>query len=174
MAKDKGTKPTKETKPAKGDDEFAKPSEAPATGGDGWKFEAGDNLGKLFLIMPLREDEIDDKFSKQPGAVKGIIIADIVELNEKQPAKSELHEDAYVFGGWVKGSLRGYIGERKVLGRLGQGPLDRGNTPWILEDADDDDVAIAKAYLAEADPFKAGSGDKVKPGKADKVKSKGK
>lgn len=166
------SKAGKGAKPAKADG-FAKPSEAPATGGDGWKFETEDNLGKLFLITPLREKEIEDKFSKKPGAVKVIIEADIVEINEKKPAKSEVHEEVWVFGGYTKGALRGYIGERQVLGRLSQGEEDRGNIPWTLDDADDDDIEIALAYKATVDPFKTGSADKVAKSK-DKGGKKGK
>lgn len=175
MAKDKGAKASKSksTKPAKSssDDAFAKPSEAPA-GGDGWKFATDENLGKLFLITPLRVDRAEDTFSKEPGATKEVIVCDIVELNEKKPAKSEEHLEAWVFGGYLRGSLRGYVGERKVLGRLAQGKPDRGNIPWILEDADSDDVEIAKEYLASVDPFATKGG---KGAKADEpAKGKGK
>lgn len=161
--------------------DFAKPSEAPATGGDSWQLTTEDNLGDLFLITPLREIEVDDKFSKQPGAVKQVIVCDIVHINEKKPAKSELHEDVYIFAGWIKGSLRGYIGERQVLGRLAQGKEDRGNLPWILEDADDDDIKIALEYKGTVDPFaqkgakdKGAKGEKAGKDKGAKSKSKSK
>ena len=152
----KGDKPAKVKgdKPAKVSDDFAAPSDAPNTGGDGWKFETDDNLGDLYLITPLRTEYMDDAFSPTPGATKEVIVCDIVALNEKKPAKSELHADAWVFGGWTKGSLRGYIGERMVLARLGQGPAGKGGQiPWILEDCDNDDKVVAKAYLASVDPF---------------------
>lgn len=158
MAKDKDKN---KSKAAATESDFAKPSDAPATGGDGWKFESEDHLGDLFLITPLREHEIEDTYSKVPGATKTVIVADIVHINEKKPGKSEVHDEAWVFGGWTKGSLRGYIGERKVLGRLGQGKPDRGNTPWILEDADNDDIETAKAYLATVDPFAQKGADKA-------------
>lgn len=153
MAKDEGKKDkSKADKPAKYDDGFANPSEAPnAGGGDGWKFESDDNVGSLFLVMPLREESTPDAYHE--GQSKTVIVCDIVKLNENKPKKSKLHADSWVFGGWTKGSLRGYIGERRVLGRLAQGPKDRGNKPWILEDADSDDIDVAKAYLASVDPF---------------------
>lgn len=157
-AKGKGKvdeKPAK-SKKAKGNDDFAKPSDAPATG-DSWKFEDDDNVGDLFLITPLREQT----FKSDEYGDSQIVVADIVVINEKKPAKSELHEEVYIFGGWVKGALRGYIGERKVLGRLGK---DASKTKskakdafaWVLEDADDDDIEIAKAYLETVDPFVQG------------------
>lgn len=173
MAKDKGKKIT-------GGDDFAKPSEAPS-GGGGWSLTDDANRGALLLITPLRSERIDDKFSKEAGATKEIIVADVVVLNEKKPAKSEEHENVYVFSGYVKGALRGYIGERRVLGRLvntedTSKKKDRGNYYWELEDADADDVEVARAYLASLDPFaqKGAKGksddDDEKPSK----KSKGK
>lgn len=150
MAKDKGKKAEK----SKGGDEFAKPSEAPATGGDGFKAESEDNVGKLFIITPLRTDSVktDDYGDAE------VIVADVVVVNEKKPEKSEEHESVFFFGGWTKGALRGYIGERKVLARLGQDASKtkskaKGAFAWVLEDADDDDLALARTYLDSVDPF---------------------
>ena len=185
MAKDKSKSK------GNGGDEFAKPSEAPS-GGDGWSLTDDANRGALLLITPLRAERIEDKFSKEPGATKEIIVADVVVLNEKKPAKSEEHENVYVFSGYVKGALRGYIGERRVLGRLvntedTSKKKDRGKYYWELEDADADDVEVARAYLASLDPFaqkgaKGKSDDddekpskkkgKAEPEKAGKKKSK--
>lgn len=171
--KSKGKSEEKSSKKSKaGDDGFAKPSEAPASG-DGWKFTDDDHLGDLFLITPLRVDEIEDSF--HPGEKKEIIVCDIVHLNEKKPEKSELHEGAWVFQGYLKGSLRGYIGQgKRVLGRLGKGDKkDRGNYPWILEDADGDDFKIAKAYVAFInDPLNAGKSSKSDDAKGGKKKAK--
>ena len=163
MAKDKSKGKSK----GNGGDDFAKPSEAPS-GGDGWSLTDDDNRVALLLITPLRSERIDDKFSKEPGATKEIIVADVVVLNEKKPEKSEEHENVYVFSGYVKGALRGYIGERRVLGRLvntedTSKKKDRGNYYWELEDADADDVEVARAYLASLDPF----AQKGAKGKAD-------
>ena len=152
MAKDK-------TKKSSAADGFAKPSEAPA-GGDGWKFADDDNLGKLYLITPLRIEHGEDKY--HPGEMKERIVADVVEINEKKPEKSEEHSDVWVFQGYLKGALRGYIGERRVLGRLGKGAPDRGNEPWILEDASKKDEAIAVAYLESVDPFATKGAGKAK------------
>lgn len=176
MAKDKGTKTDKSTKAdkgkgaSKGGDDFAKPSDAPATGGDGWKFETDDNVGSLFLLTPLRSQDVVGFENKEVE----VVVCDIVELNEKKPGKSELHENSFVFGGWAKGALRGYIGERKVLARLGR-DKDKGkgsNAAWVLEDADADDIEVAKAYLAGVDPFEQSSDDKAKS--KDKKGKKGK
>lgn len=153
MAKDKSKKKDKAAKGGSSDELFAAPSQAKGGGEDSWNFEDDVNIGKLFLITPYREDEHDDKFNA--GQKKKHIVADIVELDEKKPAKSELHSDAWVFGGWTRGSLRSFIGERKVLGRLQRDPSKaRGNNiPWVLVDATSDDIEVAKAYLASIDPF---------------------
>lgn len=158
MAKDKSKSK------GNGADEFAKPSEAPS-GGDGWNLTDDDNRGALLLITPLRTEKVATKFSDEP---KEVIVADVVVLNEKKPEKSEEHENVYVFSGYVKGALRGYIGERRVLGRLQNTEdtskkKDRGNYYWELEDADADDVEVARAYLASLDPF----AQKGAKGKAD-------
>lgn len=166
MAKDKGKK-------IDAADGFAKPSEAPA-GGEGWALANDDNLGKLFLITPLRAEMIDDKY--HPGERKEIIVADVVEINEKKAEKSEEHSDVWIFQGYLKGALRGYIGERRVLGRLGKGAIDRGNEPWILEDASKKDEAAAVAYLETLDPLSLTKARKAaadeKPAKKSKAEPK--
>lgn len=142
MAKDKSTK-------SAASDEFAKPSEATG-GGDGWTFADDDNDGELFLITPLRKQMVNTEYGE-----KEVIVADIVHLNEKKPGKSEEHEEVFVFGAWLQGSLRSYIGDQRVLGRLDKAKdktSGRGYV-WKLEDADDDDIAVARAYLASIDPF---------------------
>jgi hypothetical protein len=171
MAKDKGIKGKGDAKVAKkgkggGGDDFARPSDAPASGGDGWRFESDDNVGELFLITPLRVDSVT---TEKYGDAE-VIVCDVVHLNEKKPEKSEEHEEVFVFGGWTKGSLRGYVGDRKVLARLGQDAAkSKSKTPaWVLEDADADDIEVAKAYLAAADPFAQKGGKAAKSGKSKK------
>lgn len=180
MAKDKSKKSTAAS------DDFAKPSDAPA-GGDGWKITDDANRGKLMIITPLREKDVEDTFSKEPGATKSVIVADVVVVNEKKPEKSEEHTDVYIFSGYLKGALRGYIGERRVLGRLTNTEdtskkQDRGNYYWELSDATEKELAIAKAYLASLDPFaakspktdepKAKKGKKAEPEPEPKAKKK--
>lgn len=170
MAKDKGKKKDL----AEG---FAKPSDAKG-GGEGWRFESEDNLGKLFLITPLR---VQDAVGFE-GKEAEVIVADIVLIDEKKPERSEEHDEVFVWGGWTKGALRGYIGEARVLGRLQQDKSKgRGkNAAWVLEDATKKDAEIATAYMTAAnDPFK-GKGSKKgekpaaesKPAKAEKPAKK--
>ena len=83
MAKDKG-KADRATESSKGgDDDFAKPSEATG-GGDGWSM-TDEAEGRLLLIIPLRAESVE---TKDYGA-KPVIVANVVVLNEKKPAKSE-------------------------------------------------------------------------------------
>lgn len=152
MAKDKTKK--------SGDDDFGRPSDAPATG-DSWRAEHVDNVGRLMLITPLREED----FKSEDYGDSRVVVADVVVLNEKKPEKSETHEEVFFFGGWTKGALRGYIGERRVLARLERDQSkskSKSNPAWVLEDGDADDVKVAKAYLASVDPFEQ-KGGKSKP-----------
>lgn len=170
MAKDKGKKSKsdeKAPKKSKGDGEFAKPSDAPA-GGDSWRLEVEDHLGDLFLITPLREQTVKGF----EDADTQVIVASIVHLNEKKPEKSEEHEEVWVWGRWVQGSLRGYIGTDRVLGRLAKdkSKAKGNNAAWVLEDADDDDIETAREYLKfVTNPLNSKSkGDKKSKGDDDK------
>lgn len=156
MAKDKAEKTGKKSKADKGSkgdapklrDGFAKPSEAPS-GGDGWNLTE-EAEGRLIIFTPLREIEVDTSdYGRKP-----VIVADVVVLNEKKPEKSEPHAEVYVWGGYLRGALRSSIGQARVLGRLVRGTKkERGNYPWLLEDATDDETELARKYLASVDPF---------------------
>lgn len=162
MAKDKSKKSN--------DDDFAKPSEAPA-GGDGWKLADDDNDGELFLITPLRKESV----TTAEYGEKEVIVADVVHINTKKPAKSEEHEEVFVFGAWLQGAIRHAIGERRVLGRLDKASDKKSGRGyvWKLEDADDDDIAAAREYLASLDPF-AKKASKAEPAKKSKAEPEAK
>lgn len=166
MAKDKSKKSAKSV----GDDDFAKPSEAPA-GGDGWKFADDANDGKLFLITPLRKETVN---TSEYGE-KEVIVADVVKIHEKKPEKSEEHEEVFIFGAWLQGAVRAFIGERRVLGRLDKAADKKSGRGyvWKLEDADADDIELARAYLASLDPFAKKGAEKAKT-KAEPEPKKGK
>lgn len=155
VAKDKSKTKDKADKPGKGGGKlaggFANPSEAPAGSSDGWKAEHVDNIGKLFLITPLREEELETDYGRKPA-----VFADVVVVNVKNPAKSEAYENVAFWGGWTRGSLRGFIGERRVLAVLEQGePRKKSESaPWILADANAKQVEAATAYLDSLDPLR--------------------
>lgn len=174
MAKDKGKKDKggKPEKSKKGGDseEYGKPSEAPS-GGD-WKLADDDNLGRLLLFTPLREETVkgfEDEDTR-------IIVADVVVINEKKPAKSEEHTEVWVFQKWVQGALRGFIGEKRVLGRLGKDKAKgKGkNAAWVLEDASKADIELAREYRASVDPFDQKTGKKKAKPEKDEKPAKGK
>lgn len=144
MAKDKGKKKSDEKATKGGSGGFAKPSDAPA-GGDSWRLETEEHLGDLFLITPLSEKTVKGF----EDADTQVIVASVVHINEKKPEKSEEHEEVWIWARWIQGSLRGYIGEQQVLGRLAQdkSKAKGKNAAWVLEDADDDDVEVATTYL---------------------------
>ena len=150
MAKDKSKKKDKGGKSGAFSGGFAKPSEAPA-GGDSWKLESDDNDGALLLFTPLRKEIVK---TNEYGD-KEVIVADVVEINEKKPEKSVEHSEVYVWAAWVQGSLRGFIGERRVLGVLDKAADKKSGRGyvWKLQDADSDQVKAAEAYLASVDPF---------------------
>ena len=150
MAKDKSKKKDKgkKTEAASYGSGFAKPSDAPAAG-DGWNLTE-EAEGRLLMFTPLREQQVDTT----DYGTKPVIVADVVVLNEKKPTKSETHDEVFVWGGYLRGALRGFIGERRVLGRLVRGTKkERGNFPWLLEDATEEETALAVAYLESVDPL---------------------
>lgn len=152
MAKDKGKK-DKGTKGGEGfSDDFGKPSEAPA-GGDGFRLEDEEHLGKLLLITPLR---VKDDAVGFENKIQEVIVADVVVINEKKPEKSEEHTGVWIWGGWTKGALRGFVNKRRVPARLGQDKAKgRGkNAAWVLEDASEKDIEKIREYLGSVDPFK--------------------
>lgn len=172
MAKDKGKKNGDEKSSKKGakSDGFGKPSEAPA-GGETWRLENEENIGKLFLITPLR---VKNDAKDYEGNDTEVIVCDVVELNEKKPEKSEEHTGVWAWGGWVKGSLRGFVNSQMVLARLGQdSSKGKGkNAAWVLEDATKADEKIARAYLEAAvnKPFGKASDSDDEPKKGKKSK----
>lgn len=170
MAKDK----SKNKGGAAASDDFGKPSEAPA-GGDGWKLT--DAKDRLLLFTPLREEEKPafDKKAAAKGLTQEIIVADVVVIDEKNPEKSEEHENVWIFQRYIQGSLRGFINDRKVLGRLRntedttRATSASGGYYWELEDATKKDVEKARAYVTAAnDPFRKKG--KAEPAKAEKGK----
>lgn len=170
MAKDKGKKKTEKTSTKGGGDGFARPSDA--KGGGGWSLADDANVGSLLCMTPLRKETVKtEKYGD-----KEVIVADVVVINEKKPEKSVEHEEVFVFGAWLQGSLREHIGtDQRVLGRLvksteGKDADSGKGYVWKFEDADDDDVDKAREYFASLNPF-GKKGDDEKPSKGKKSKA---
>lgn len=149
---------------------FMKPSEAPA-GGDGWKFSVEENIGALFVIEPLEELEIEDKF--KPGQMRKVINSNITEIDLEDPENdSETHEEVWVFPAWIMGAIRSSIGGGMVLGRLEQ-DSEKGqgkNAAWVIEDPDEEDQEAALKWLNSRNKAKLSGGDSEKSGKKKKSK----
>jgi hypothetical protein len=152
MAKDKSKKNKDDTKP-KGatpvdDDEFGGPGERS-------NFKLADHEGALLLITPRSLEEGIETAFGESDAIK----ADIVVLTntDGKKLKEPIEEvGVLIFQRVVIGQLTESIGNRRVLGTIGRGVAKKGQSaPFLIEVPEDDDKAIARAYLANVDPFKA-------------------
>lgn len=97
-----------------------------------------DHLGQLVLIEPTGFEEQVQTAYDPTDAVRGTItfITDPVEVVE----------DILIFPRALVQQTRSKIGE-KVLGRLGQKETKSGNKAWVLEEASEEDIAAATAYV---------------------------
>lgn len=142
MAKDKSEKSVQAV------GTFGKPSESKG-GGDGWNMTE-EAEGKLLIVTPLREDTAETT----DYGTKPIIVANVVVIDENKPEKSEEHLNVFVFGGYLRGSLREYVGKQMIATRLVQGDTKiKGNYPWLFEDATPEEEALCQAYLDSVKPF---------------------
>lgn len=100
--------------------------------------------GSLLLLRPTSyETGIMTTASTEP---KDAVRADLVVLDGPQ-AGADLR-DVLVFPNVMVGTLKRNIG-KKVVGRLGQGAKQPGkNAPWQLNEPTDQDMAKARAFLA--------------------------
>jgi hypothetical protein len=121
--------------------------EAPE-GGD--KVEFDKINGCTVLFFPKSTGAKATKFTKAGDDPKEYVRADVVILtNTKGVALKEpvLKNNAFLWGGFVVGSLRDMIG-RTVLAKIEQGTDDsKGNPPWLLGKFDAAGAKIATEYL---------------------------
>lgn len=114
--------------------QFSQPS-APNTGD---KFEAHEHKGSLLLVYPK-------VFQENIKTTKGLSDAadvDIIVVDKAGPDGRPLFfSGARLFGNLAR-SVRNELGGQ-VLGRLNQITSANGNTPWILENFNDQDAAAA-------------------------------
>jgi len=153
MAKDKSKKNKDvDTKP-KGatpveDDEFGGPGERS-------NFKLADHEGALLLITPKSlEEDIETAFGES-DAIKADIVV-LTDTNGKKLKEPIEELGALIFQRVVIGQLTESIGKRRVLGTIDRGVAKKGQSaPFLIEVPSEDDKAIARAYLASVDPFKA-------------------
>lgn len=121
---------------------FVQPSQAEAERErSGNRFQ--DFAGALLIVEPLRI---------QPGVVAGnrapqdVTVANVTVLDG--PKAGTVEREMYIFARVVQGQLRSLLGTgREMLGRLGQGTGQDGNSPpWILMDYTDADLNTAAQY----------------------------
>jgi hypothetical protein len=105
--------------------------------------------GRLLLITPTaHEQDVETSF----GA-KDAVRANLVVIDEKNPTGSEKHDNVLLFQSVLIGQTKPFVGKGMVLGRLGKGEAKKGQSaPWRLEDADDSEKDIARAYLTSTSP----------------------
>ena len=147
---------TGSSRPAKGDgfdsadeDGGVKPGKA----GDPFSAPAGisdvkitEFLGELLLVKPT---EVIEEMDTEIGTAKDVVRADFVVLTGDAEGKQV--EDALVFQVALKRALLKVLDGANpyLLGRLGLGNKKKGkNAPFIFEKPDDDDMDVARAWLA--------------------------
>lgn len=165
MAKDKSKKkaaePVIETpapKAGKKDKDKSKPR--PASGdlvgpGSGGNFVAKDHVDRLLLVTPTALEEDIQTANGTSDAIR----ADIVVLDRKKPAKSEMIDGALIFQKVLQGQLRDSLAKgTRVVGTLivDESTKKPGQSaPYRLTAPSDEDIQVAKAYLETVNPLSA-------------------
>lgn len=106
----------------------------------------GDLKGKLLVIEPL---------SFEVGFKTSFGESDCVRANVcalTGPDTADEYEDTLIFPRLLVSQTKQQIG-KKVVGRLGQGNAKPGQSaPWLLEEANAEDIAKAQAWDAKRKP----------------------
>jgi hypothetical protein len=88
-----------------------KPSEVKTS-----SFPTMEDLDKhLLVIQPTKLERVPDTFSKEPGAMRDRISADVTVINAEKPSESATHRDMYISQGALVGQLKGFIETRGML-----------------------------------------------------------
>lgn len=116
----------------------------------GDKFEAEQFDGALLLFYPT---EHHVSIPTQHGDT-AVVDTHIVALDrpgfDGQPTTLR---DARIFGRALVPQLKGAVGGKPVLGRLGRGQNTKGNPPWLLKDFSEQDAQLARSYTeSNGDP----------------------
>lgn len=134
--------------PAEEVDPFGDPATGDFLDGDAMK----ELNGSLWLVSVLDyEPDIPTKYSEK-GKSTPAIRADVVILDGEHAGRR--YEGTLIFGRNMVPQLKPRLG-KKIVGRLTQGEKKKGNPPWILENATDEEKAIARKWVADhkEDPF---------------------
>lgn len=108
------------------------------TGGIDWS----QHKGSLLIIEPLSYEEgIQTAFGAANATKANIYVLTGPDTADEFP-------EALIFPKLLASQTKSQIG-KKVVGRLGQGTAKPGQSaPWLLEEANSDDIEKAKSYLA--------------------------
>jgi hypothetical protein len=122
--------------------------------GSGGNFVAADVVGELLLIKPLALEEDIVTANGTSDAIR----ADIVVLDRKKPAKSELIEGGLIFQKVLQGQLRQSLNKgSRVVGTLVKDEASKKagqSAPYRLTEPSDEDIQVARAYLDSLDPLR--------------------
>jgi hypothetical protein len=135
--------------------EKARPSAGDLVGpGSGGNFVAAEVIGELLLITPtaLEEDVVT------ANGTSDAIRADIVVLDKKKPARSEVIEGGLIFQKVLQGQLRDSLAKgTRVVGTLIQDEASKKagqSAPYRLTAPTDADIDVARQYLDALNPLR--------------------
>ena len=129
---------------------------APASN-DGANVKPADLLGHLLIISPVEY---------KTGIQTSLGETDAIEVNIVDLDTSEEHNSVLFFNVALKSALKPNIG-KQVLAKIGQGVAKPGTSAtWILVNATDDPVAVAKATSFIAGGFAAAGASAPTPAAA--------
>lgn len=144
--KDKGAEPKSESTTSGNDYGLG----GPASGG---QFVPKDHVDELLLITPHEIREVSTTYGDSEA-----VEADIVVLNPKKPADSEVIDNGLIFGKVVIGQLRQAVQNRtRVVGTLIEDTASQKkgqSAPYRLTAPSDSDIEAAKGYLDSLDPLR--------------------
>lgn len=105
--------------------------------------------GKLLVIQPTKLERVPDTFSKEAGAMKDRISADVTVIDVENPKKSETYTDMYISQGALVGQVKSLIATKGML--LGTLRRHRAkNTPDGYNTPDEVDKMISEWIAAGA------------------------
>lgn len=103
-------------------------------------------LGALLLIKVISHEEHVPNVFTQPGQKTPAARTDITVIDGAHAGEEFI--DVLVFPRVLRSQLTRSVG-KTVLGRLRQGEAKQGqNPPWMLEAANEQDIAAARQYMA--------------------------
>jgi hypothetical protein len=108
----------------------------------GDQYTCEDHKGVLHLFYPLEHHSgIPTKHGDKECVKTHIVLLD-------GPNAGTMLREAVVWGSFMVPQLKGAVGGKAVLGRLGQGQNTKGNPPWVVLDPTEEDKVLARQWTA--------------------------